>query len=116
MNWFRNLKIARKFALCFGTLLLLMIVTDGLSLLSLRGARARTVQLTDNRLPSVARIGSLKELQARVRILTLQHVISEDPEMMSTLGTFAAGGGGQHQQGAVGIQGVSFVTCRADAL
>ncbi|UWE14609.1 methyl-accepting chemotaxis protein [Herbaspirillum huttiense] len=76
MNWFYNLRIARKLLLTFATILLLTAVLGVFSIMQLSRVNDASTEIATNSLPSVRYSLEAKVALARIRTLQLQHLMA----------------------------------------
>ncbi|WP_343742369.1 methyl-accepting chemotaxis protein [Herbaspirillum huttiense] len=76
MNWFYNLRIARKLLLTFATILLLTAVLGVFSIMQLSRVNDASTEIATNSLPSVRYPLEAKVALARIRTLQLQHLMA----------------------------------------
>jgi len=85
MNWFRNLKIAKKLYVAFGMLLALTASIGVFSQLRLAAVNEVSVDIRDNWLPSVRVTGDIDTVTAELRIQEFKHVLATSPEEISAV-------------------------------
>ncbi|MDR9834714.1 methyl-accepting chemotaxis protein [Herbaspirillum huttiense] len=76
MNWFYNLRIARKLLLTFATILLLTAALGVFSIMQLSRVNDASTEIATNSLPSVRYPLEAKVALARIRTLQLQHLMA----------------------------------------
>jgi len=78
MNWFYNLKIAKKLLLSFLVVIALTAVLGIFSILQLTKVNQASTEIATNWLPSI-RLGlQMQASLARFRVSELQHILSND--------------------------------------
>ncbi len=75
MNWFYNLRIARKLLLTFAAILILTAVQGVFSIVQLARVNQASTDIATNSLPSVRYPLEAKVALARIRTLQLQHLL-----------------------------------------
>ena len=82
MNWFNNLKIARKLMLTFLVVIVLSISLGVFSIVQLSKVNAAATTVATNWLPSIQVLGRVKMALARIRSFEQQHILATTPEEM----------------------------------
>jgi methyl-accepting chemotaxis protein len=80
---FTNLAIAKRLALGFGTLVVLLLAVVGVALWSMASMRASTVDINTNWLPSVELLGQMNTAKSDLRVLEWRHIASTDEKIMA---------------------------------
>lgn len=83
MNWFSNLKIAKKLLLSFGAVLALTLTVGGSGLLFILHINRSAGELSNKWMPSVQAIMSLRTDIGELRRLQLMHILSTDELAMT---------------------------------
>ena len=83
MNWFRDLKIASKLVLSFGTSLTLLAGLGVFAVMKLGELNQASREISTNWLPSVGHVSDMNTNTSDLRIAEIQHVLSTNPEEMA---------------------------------
>src|SRR5471032_145033 len=83
MNWFYNLKIAKKLLLSFGAVLALTLAVGAGGLLFIQHINRSAAALSEKWMPSVQAIMSLRTDVGELRRLQLMHILSTDELAMT---------------------------------
>mgnify|MGYP001281113653 CR=1 FL=1 len=82
MQWFNNLKIAKKLVLCFGILLVLTAFIGFYSLNRLGNVNTSAADIKANWLPSIVELGKIDQYLNAYRRYELQHILSNSASDM----------------------------------
>src|SRR5260370_28642193 len=82
MKWFRNLKISKKLAIGFGTVLITMVILGVVSLSQMSKLNGSTNDIATNWLPSVRALGDINSDAANLRNVELAHILVADKNAM----------------------------------
>ena len=80
MQWFYNLKIARKLTLSFSIILLMVAALGGFALIQVQQVNAASSQIMTDWLPSIRVLSQIKLSLARARSFELQYILAATPE------------------------------------
>lgn len=80
MQWFYNLKIARKLTLSFSLILVMVAVLGSFSLLQLEQVNTASAKIVTDWLPSIRTLSQIKLTLARVRSFEMQYILAKTPE------------------------------------
>jgi methyl-accepting chemotaxis protein len=73
-----NLSVATRLAVAFGILVTLLLIVAGLAWLQMATMREVTHEITENWLPSVARVNQMNTATSDFRVFEFQHVLNTD--------------------------------------
>ncbi|TWC69516.1 methyl-accepting chemotaxis protein [Herbaspirillum sp. SJZ099] len=79
MNWFYNLKIARKLILSFTAVILLTVILGGFAIRQLSAVNQASTEIAHNWLPAIKAAQAIQASMPRMRISELQIVTANQP-------------------------------------
>ncbi len=80
-----DVKISVRLAAAFGALTAVLVVVSAVAWVQLDTMRHDTVDIVDNWLPSVQRVGRLEAEIATFRVQEMSHVLNTDRAAMNTI-------------------------------
>ena len=80
MNWFYNLKIAKKLILSFAAVIVLTVILGAFAIKQLSAVNQASTDIAQNWLPTIKAAQTIQASLPRLRISELQHVTASTPE------------------------------------